>query len=70
MVELLDGETIQNVLFAISDIPRAVRAARLEIIQLSVTDKTTGTLRLAFKSCKEGKEIISNLIFVLKTLCY
>ena len=63
MVELLEGDTIQNVLFATSDIPRTVRAARLEIIQLSLTDKTTGTLRLVFKSCKEGKEIISNFWF-------
>ena len=63
MVELLEGDTIQNVLFAISDIPRTVRAARLEIIQLSLTDKTTGTLRLVFKSCKEGEEIISNFWF-------
>ncbi|XP_071803660.1 uncharacterized protein [Asterias amurensis] len=51
---LLDGDTVNSLLFENSDIPREVRAARLEVIDLSNPSKSTGTLRLSFKSCQEG----------------
>ena len=49
---------MKSVLFDSSDIPRSVRAARLEVIDLSNPSKSTGTLRLAFKSCQEGMDTI------------
>ena len=55
---------MKSVLFETSDIPREVRAARLEVIDLSNPSKSTGTLRLSFKSCQEGMEIINDCLLI------